>query len=328
MSEYVLDQFVSVRPGEPYRLLPFGRITRGGRARDVTPELASKFALPHFKPPIKLGSHDDPTPAGGHITALEVRGDGLYAITELNDAGAAALSAGAYRYHSPEILWEGGIEDVTTGAVIPAPLILGDALLHTPALGEAAALYTVEEVTNMADATVETVEMPKTLLERLTAWFERNTQPAPAAPEPEPEPDHGPDIERLSALEAERDEYKARLERIEAEKAQAEQLTALSKELQTGAYGAAYVEVRGAEEAASVLAGMTPEQREWVMRNFKAMTTQVNESALTGEVGQDAPPAPNTVNDRIRAYAAEHKINYFEAVQRMTVSTPDLLREQ
>ena len=81
---FVNDKFVAVSPGEPYRLFPFGPIFKGGQRRDITPEFASKFKLPHFKPPIKLGSHDETTPAGGHIVGLEVRADGLYALTEMN----------------------------------------------------------------------------------------------------------------------------------------------------------------------------------------------------------------------------------------------------
>lgn len=314
MSDFVLDNFVATRPGEPYRLLPFGRLVRGGRAREITPELAAKFRLPHFRPPIKLGSHDDPTPAGGHITALEVRGDGLWAITEMNDKGTEAMLAGAYRYHSPEILWEGGLEDVTTGAIIPAPLILGDALLHSPALGEAAALYQAEEVSDMTMET-ETVAMPKTLIERLTAWFERSNQPAP---EPEPEqPAPVVDVERLTALEAERDEYKARLERLEVEA----QHTARVEQ-----FRAALVETK-AETNAEMLAGMTDEQAAWVVQQFRALSAQISESALTGEVGRDEPPAPNSVNDRVQAYAAQHGINYLEAVQKMAATEPQLLKE-
>jgi len=144
MSEYVITDFVTVAAGEPFRLLPFGQIVKNGRKREVTRELAARFRLPHFRPPIKLGSHKDETPAGGHIVALEVRDDGLYAVPEYNDEGAAALARGAYRYHSPEIVWEGGLEDPQTGDVQDGPLIIGDALLHTPHLGEAAALYTAD----------------------------------------------------------------------------------------------------------------------------------------------------------------------------------------
>ena len=77
-SFYVIDDFVNVRPGDPFRLLPFGTLIKGGKKRNITPELAAKFKLPHFKPPIKLGLHNYETPAGGHITGLFVGKDGLY----------------------------------------------------------------------------------------------------------------------------------------------------------------------------------------------------------------------------------------------------------
>src|SRR5512146_469153 len=97
-SMFLIDQYVSTRPGEPYRLLPFGRIVKNGTARDITRELAGKFRLPHFKPPIKLGSHEETTPAGGHIIGLQVRDDGLYAVPEMTDKGAKSLDEGDYKY--------------------------------------------------------------------------------------------------------------------------------------------------------------------------------------------------------------------------------------
>ena len=62
-TEYAITELVTVRPGEPFRLLPFGRLVKGGRSWDITPEFARRFQLPHFKPPIKMGSHSDETPA-------------------------------------------------------------------------------------------------------------------------------------------------------------------------------------------------------------------------------------------------------------------------
>src|SRR3990172_324460 len=69
-SDFILDEFVSVRPGQPYRLLKIGRLVKDGKERIITSELLSKFRLPHFKPAIKTGSHAEETPAGGHILAL------------------------------------------------------------------------------------------------------------------------------------------------------------------------------------------------------------------------------------------------------------------
>ena len=157
-SEYVYlpEEYVSVSLGEPFRLLPFGKLVKGGKVREITAELANRFRLPHFKPPIKLGSHKDETPAGGFIVGLEVRNDGLYGIPQVTEKGQKAFDEGDYRYHSPEIIWEGnGYEDPQTGETIEGPLIVGDALLHTPHLGERAAMYSFEpinqEVSSMSD---------------------------------------------------------------------------------------------------------------------------------------------------------------------------------
>ena len=90
-------EFVNTKPGDPIRLFPFGKLFKNGKLIEFTKELAARFRLPHFKPPIKLGSHNDDQAAGGHITGLEVRDDGLYAHVELTDKGGEALVAGDFR---------------------------------------------------------------------------------------------------------------------------------------------------------------------------------------------------------------------------------------
>ncbi|MBU2249084.1 MAG: phage protease, partial [Gammaproteobacteria bacterium] len=294
-SEYILTEYVSTTPGQPYRLLPLGTIHKGGKAREVTKELLLSFRLPHFKPPIKLGSHADEAPAGGHMLGLEVRDDGLWVIPELNGQGVKALGEGAYRYHSPEVLWEGYLEDPATGNKIMAPLILGDALLHTPHLGEAAALYSIEEVKPM---TVETVEVPKSFWEKFTAWFDHRMEEPAAAPEPEIEP------EQFAAIAAERDEYKARIEALEAEEA---------LKARVEKFGAILTETKLDPEAAGTLAGMTDEQADWVVQQFKALSAQIKESALISEIGteQEAEVFDNPV---LALDAAIHRIMEAEKV--------------
>ena len=206
-NTYLIENFVNTRTGDPYRLFPFGKIVKGGIVHEITPDSARNFKLPHFKPPIKLGAHDDPTPAGGHIVALEVREDGLYAVPEWNDKGSQALQDGAYRYHSPEVIWEdGGLENPENGAVISGPLVLGDALLHTPHLGEATALYSVNpmEVKDME----ENMTIPKSFWDKFVApIFAKEPEKVEVVKEPED----------YAATKIERDELKAKIEKQEAE---------------------------------------------------------------------------------------------------------------
>jgi len=322
-SDFILDTFVAVQPGQPYRLIPFGEIHRGGVVRNITPEYAQKFKLPHFKPPIKMGSHDDYAPAGGFITSLEVRSDGLYAIPEMNDQGMDCAARGDYRYHSPEIIWDdGAIEDATTGEWIYGPIILGDSWLHTPALGEAAALYTfsTKEYEPMADE--QTVQVPVSFFDKFLSVFKK-----PEEPKPEPTPQPAPQVDELTALASERDQLKAKLEAIEADKAKAAHLEAVKVEVvkEADQFGASYIELSKAEETTAMLAGMTEEQRAWVMRNFKALSKQIDESKLTQEVGNNAPPAGDkSAHEVISEYAAEHKISYVDAVKKLSVEKPEI----
>ena len=183
-SIYLVDEFVNVSDGDAIRLFPFGRIIKGGEEHLFTPELAAKFRLPHFRPPIKLGSHEDSTPGGGTLNRLEVRDDGLYGWPELTEKGVKAIQEGDYRYQSPEVIWEdGGLEDPTSGDLITGPLIVGMALLHTPHLGEPAALYSVEPIqTGEVNMTLETVEVPQKWYEGILDFFSTKEK------EPEAEP--------------------------------------------------------------------------------------------------------------------------------------------
>jgi len=317
MSTYLLDEYVSTSPGDPYRLFPFGRIVKDGRVREITKELAAMFKLPHFKPPIKLGTHDEATPAGGHIIGLEVREDGLYAVPEYNEKGEEALSSGSYRYQSPEVIWEGGgLEDPETGEMITGPLIVGDALLHMPHLGEAAALYTITPLVQERDMDEE-----KNLIERFTAAIEKmvNRIPEPA-PEPEPEPEQGIEPEEFEAAVKERDEYRAKWEALEAEGKRKEKVEHFVAELPEG-------DIFSTEDA-ELLADLDEETAEKVLARFKALGAQLAENdELTEEKGSSAGGEEDprkALDGQIKAYAEEHKLDYNAAMKQLAVEKPEL----
>jgi len=285
-SMYLIDEYITVQPGEPYRLFPFGRLVKNGKVRDITPEYARTFRLPHFRPPIKLGSHKETTPAGGFITGLEVREDGLYANVEWNDKGDQAVKDGAYRYQSPEVIWDdSGLEDPKTGEMIPGPMILGDALLHTPHLGEDAALYTIEQIMPVPqakgddDVMADELEEKKGVINRLTAWL----FPRPAEPE-EPEPQ--PTVEELEAakaeatrLEAEAKQKQAELDKLQAEQAHKERVDSF----------AAQVKEFGIEDkAGEMLAALSDEAAGWFITQFSALHEQIKlNDRLTEEIGSE-----------------------------------------
>ena len=321
-TTFLIDDYVNTKMGEPYRLFPFGKIVKNGKTREITPEYAQKFKLPHFKPPVKLGSHEDETPAGGHIVGLEVREDGLYAVPEWNDKGSIALSDGSYRYHSPEVIWDdAGLEDPTNGNYIMGPLILGDAMLHTPHLGEATALYSIEPVTKEKDMATENISVPAGLWDTFTAFL--NSKLTPVEPQKiEVVP------EDYEATKQERDEFKAKLaEREQVEKAVAEKAKIVAELQNKDNFGMQYVESKAADEAASMMAGMSPEQREWCMRNFRAFIAQINTTKLLGEEGTeggaiDDPKA--AFNALVLKYSAEKKVDYNTAFEIVKSENPEL----
>ena len=333
-SIFAIDNFVNVREGEPFRLLPFGPLVKGGDKREITPEMAQKFRLPHYKPAIKIGSHKQEAPAAGHIRQLFIGEDGLYALPEFTDKGMKVVQEGDYKYQSPEIVWEGGMEDPKTGDMIEAPLIVGAALLHDPHLGEDAALYQAEGLddthrqkeTNMS----ETVEVPKTFWDSVVTFFqapEKDTeevQPEKDAPEV--------DIEKFEAIKSERDEYQAKLDEMEAQAEREQLMSDIRGEFDTDEYGAAFQEMPESDETIEMLVGMDEEQREWVLTQFRAMSKQIDESALTGEEGTsgegvDADNPREKLNAVVEAKAKEESISYNEALSIVSNEQPELVNE-
>lgn len=324
-SIFIIDQFVTTRTGEPYRLFPFGEITKNGQTINITPELAAQFKLPHFKPAIKLGGHEDTLPAGGHIIGLEVRADGIYAIPEWNENGTSAMDSGSYRYHSPEIIWEGELLDSVSGNTISAPIIMGDALLHNPALGEAAAFYHVERSTNGGNTMSEMTQVPTPLWDKFQMWF--NKQVDRDEPTPTPQPDPVPEVNKFEAeLEAERAkvaEYEAKVQQMEAAQAQASRIAHFGAEFKDSPA------VAEDNELHTILAQLPEDAAEKLVTKFKALSAQIDEFGMTGDVGSEAGKTPDAKSlvGIVEAYAAEHDMKYTAAVAELAVKRPELFGE-
>lgn len=294
-----LDQFVNIVAGEPFRLFPFGTIYKNGKRIEITPDVARSMKLPHFKPPIKLGSHRDETPAGGFIKALEVRSDGLYAIPEWNEAGLKALNDGAYRYHSPELIWGGAIEDSITGKSTEGNIVVGAALTHIPALGEAAAFFETAVKTKGEKAMSDTVQVPVSFWERMLDAFNFGNQ------EPEPTPPQREQVEpdEFAAIKARADEAdkfradfeaaQAKIAELEAEQAHANRVAQFSAQL-------AETNLKGDAEFAATLAGLEDEQAQAILQRVKALSAQADKS-LEKDVGASGD---GTGGDKIAAFEA------------------------
>lgn len=320
---YILDNFVNVTTGEPFRLFQFGRIFKNGKMREITREFASKIKLPHFKPPIKLGSHEDTTPAGGFIVGLEVRDDGLYAVPEWNDSGNTAVVNGAYRYHSPEIIWSGGYEDPNTGDIIEGPLIVGDALLHTPHLGEATALYSVEPITHKKDGdsmSENTVTVPVSLWDKFMARFDD--------PKPEPEP-KTPDNPQVDEYAAKVDALTAKVKELEDEKAGME--AEKEHKAKVDAFATEFKEYPLAEnvELFGVLAKLEEADANVIKQELKALSEQAKAANLTKDVGgsgNDTMTPADKFNAAIKAkMEGENGMTREAAVIAIANESPELI---
>lgn len=332
-SIYAIDKFVHVQAGEPFRLLPYGPLVKGGDRREVTRELASKFKLPHYQPAIKIGSHKQEAPAAGRIKRLLIGEDGLYAVPEFTDKGMKIMADGDYKYQSPEIIWEGGMEDPKTGETIEAPLVVGAALLHDPHLGEEAALFhseALEDTHNKGESNMsEVVEVPKTFWDSVVDLFQSPGTKEEEQPEKEvPEVD----VEKFEAIQSERDEFEAQIEAMKAEQEREELEAEILGEFDTEEYGAAYQEMAEDEDMVGMLAEMGEDQREWVLTQFRALSAQIKEGGLTKEHGTsgdgiDAESPREQLDIVVSQRANEKEVSYGAALKEIEREQPELVKE-
>ena len=166
----------------------------------------------------------------------------------------------------------------------------------------------------------ETVQVPKGLMEQLTALFKPVVKAAEqTATVTIPE--------EYTAAVAERDQLKAQIAQIEADKLRVETVTRLGADLRSDKFGQEFAGT-AAEDAASVLAGMTGEQAGWVMTRLAAMSKRIDYSAVTAEMGTDGA---NTITDPRQAFAAAveskmkgTKMSYQDAYALVKNEAPDL----
>lgn len=322
-SIYLIDEFVTVTPGKAFRLFPFGRLVKNGTVREITRQLAEKFKLPHFKPPIKLGSHEEKTPAGGHIIALEVRDDGLWGIPEYTPAGNEALESGAYRYHSPEVVWDGWLENPETGERIEGPMIIGDAFLHTPHLGEATALYSIDVIEGDEIMTTNQDMVSVSTLERLKEWFTNSTQSV-VEPEPQPEPTQQQENyqAQYEAEQARAEQLAARINELEAKDRLQERVTHFATEFHE------VDAVKDDQELFGMLAELPQETADKLTVKIKALAEQARVSNLTTDVGNagalDGGDPVAAFDAAIKQVMKEQNISYVKALDIVKVQQPDV----
>lgn len=135
--------------GEPVVVLPVGTFFRGGKSRDVTPDVVSQFAA-NFANRQRVGIRRsrvavDIDHAGGAVgwyKDVMATPDGLAASFSWTRKGREALEAGEYAYFSPTVYWEQ--VDRETGETVHNQ-IAGGALTNYPFFGDATALYSLRD---------------------------------------------------------------------------------------------------------------------------------------------------------------------------------------
>ena len=157
----------------------------------------------------------------------------------------------------------------------------------------------------------ENITMPKSLWDKFVApLFEHKSEIQVVEKLPE-------DYE---TAKKERDEYASKLAQIEAEKNRAARVEKFS---------AALKETKVNFELSELLADLPDEKAEAIMKEFKALSAQIDESKLTQEQGTEgeAETDPKAAfNAAVLAMSAEKKINYNAAFEQMKAAQPDLFK--
>ena len=118
-----------------YNALPVGTFQdpRYGRV-EITPDMCRRMAAnfgkaPAYPPPVKLG-HGDGAASPGVVREIRAEPDGLHIRVEVDDAAAAEIRAGRYRYMSAE--YHDDYAEKLAGEMV-GPTLLGVALTNQPA---------------------------------------------------------------------------------------------------------------------------------------------------------------------------------------------------
>lgn len=352
----LIDKYVTTEIGDWFRWMPFGRIMRTGE--EITRELAEQFRLPHYKPPIKLGSHDDSAPAAGHIVGVEVREDGIWVQPEWNARGLAAQANGDFRYHSPEPIGQDGfLESPDTGKMESGPFVMGTALLHDPYFGEQAAFYQVDVIETEQDQrsrNMSTTEVPTSVWDKVWAKFSQepkggHVEPSPAVPatpasvQPQPDPELTAATEQFNAEKAKADAYAAEIKKLkdaavardEADKTKKAQVAMVAVLQDKERFGVVFAENEYAGESADLIASLPEEVQKWILKLASGLAAQVDESALTGERGTDADTSGAdggnvgpvaTYEAAIVRKSTENKISWPAAKQLVDSENPELMQ--
>ena len=133
-------------PHRWFRIMPVGTFERFGRQVQVTRDDIGDIVrnwlrgIPDSVLPVNR-AHENAEGRVGHIASLDARADGLYARINWLPKGLDLLQAGAFRYVSPEVIWE---ETDFDGKRVKN-VLMGLALENSPFFGEKVAIYSLEE---------------------------------------------------------------------------------------------------------------------------------------------------------------------------------------
>ena len=159
---------------------------------------------------------------------------------------------------------------------------------------------------------MDNVTVPASLWDKFTAFIDSRLNP------PQPEKVVPEDYE---TAKQERDNFKAEAEKM---KADAERKTRLDK------FTAELKETKASTDMAELLADLPEDKAAEVMRQFKALSEQINASNLTQEKGVEGKTESTDpqaeFNAAVLALVSEKKLNYTVAFEQAKITHADLFK--
>ena len=167
----------------------------------------------------------------------------------------------------------------------------------------------------------EKIEVPKSLWEQFGALF--------AGHKPEPQTPATVTPEQFAAAMQERDDMKARLDKLEAEKQHAAKVDQMTATLQDAKkFGKVFEADTMAAEAAEVFSGLNDAQLAYFSKLVSALSNQVKYSKLLAEFGQTGDAGASDPKQEFAAVIAntmkEQKVDYMTAFNLARAEHPEM----
>ena len=165
------------------------------------------------------------------------------------------------------------------------------------------------------------VSVPASTWDRFMALFlDRESDKSEPKQQQPQEPQNDEYATQVQTLSAEVEQYKVKLERMEAEREAAARVANFAVELKETV-------IADDVEIQTALSRMDEATAKMLVTKFKALSAQIEESKLTGEIGSSGDPetsGSDAVLAEAKKYSAEKGVSFNDAITYLAQTRPEL----